>query len=109
MTGSVPDTLSNHCEEFTKYFACQQTVNGKVGALIVFVYGGKTGHYNTQALLPDGAAQGRGDLLIEGQRWTFQKKKNITTERPTSAPSMTGTAVIKFISKSHIPRMAKAG
>lgn len=74
MSGSVPDVLSNHCEEFTEYFVCQQTVNGKVGALIVFVYGGTTGHYNTQAILPGGAAQGRGDLLIEGQRWTFSGK-----------------------------------
>ncbi len=71
MSGSAPDTLSNHCEEFREYYACQQTVNGKVGALIVFVYAGTTGHYNTQAILPNGFAQGRGDLLIEGQRWTF--------------------------------------
>ncbi|MGB8478948.1 MAG: hypothetical protein WCE63_08915 [Acidobacteriaceae bacterium] len=74
MSGSAPDTLSNHCEEFSEYYACQQTVNGKVGALIVFVYAGTTGHYNTQAVLPTGFAQGRGDLLIEGQRWTFSGK-----------------------------------
>ncbi|MHB1672764.1 MAG: hypothetical protein ACYCSP_00790 [Acidobacteriaceae bacterium] len=74
MSGKGPDTLSNHCEEFTEYYACQQTVNGKVGALIVFVYAGTTGHYNTQAILPNGFAQGRGDLLIEGQRWTFSGK-----------------------------------
>lgn len=72
--GKGPDTLSNHCQEFTEYYACQQTVNGKVGALIVFVYGGTTGHYNTQAILPTGFAEGRGDLLIEGQRWTFLGK-----------------------------------
>jgi hypothetical protein len=74
MSGSAPDTLSNHCEEFTEYYACQQTVNGKVGALIVFVYAGTPGHYNTQAILPNGFAQGRGDLMIEGQRWTFAGK-----------------------------------
>lgn len=74
MSGSAPDTISNHCEEFSEYYACQQTVNGKVGALIVFVYAGTTGHFNTQAILPNGSAQGRGDLLIEGQRWTFSGK-----------------------------------
>ncbi len=75
MSGSAPDTLSNQCEEFTEYYACQQTVNGKAGALIVFVYTGTTGQYNTQAILPNGFAQGRGDLLIEGSRWTFSGKK----------------------------------
>ena len=74
MSGSEPDSLSNQCEEFTQYYACQQTVNGKVGALIVFVYAGTSGHYNTQAVLPNGFAQGRGDLLIEGPRWTFSGK-----------------------------------
>ncbi len=74
MSGSAPDTISNHCGEFSEYYACQQTVNGKVGALIVFVYAGTTRHFNTQAILPNGSAQGRGDLLIEGQRWTFSGK-----------------------------------
>ena len=74
MSGSEPDSISNHCDEFTEYYACQQTVNGKVGALVVFVYAGTIGHYNTQAILPTGFAQGRGDLLIEGQRWTFLGK-----------------------------------
>src|ERR1035437_2329258 len=74
MPGTGADTIANQCREFTEYFACQQTVNGKVGALVVYVYGGTTGHYNSQAILPKGFATGRGDLLIEGERWTFPGK-----------------------------------
>lgn len=106
MSGSTPETLSNHCKEFSEDYACQQTVNGKVGPLIVFVY---TGPYNTQAILPNGFAQGRGDLLIEGQRWTFSGNSTDSGKLPTFAPSMTGMVTIRFISKLPIPRTARPG
>lgn len=72
--GDGPDLLSNHCHEFGTYYTCQQTVNGKVGALIVFVSAGAPGHFHTQALLPNGRAIGRGDLLIEGSHWTYSSQ-----------------------------------
>src|SRR5579883_1760776 len=32
------------------------------------------GHYYTQAVTMEGLATGRGDLLIEGDRWTYSSK-----------------------------------
>jgi hypothetical protein len=46
-------------------------VNGKVGALVVFVPTGAPGQYYTQNVLPAGQATGRGDLTIEGGHWTY--------------------------------------
>lgn len=65
------DSLADDCHAFRAYFACQQTVNGKVGALLVFVPGSQPGHFTTQNLMPDGRALGTGDLTIEGPHWTY--------------------------------------
>lgn len=71
---SKSDEIANECNKFDRYFACQQTVNGKVGSLIVFVPGAKPGDYYVQAVLPDGRAAGRVDLRIDGNHWTYQNK-----------------------------------
>ena len=63
--------VDNSCHLFGKYFACQQTVNGKIGGLIVFVPAEKPGHYYTQAINPDGRATGRGELEISGEHWIY--------------------------------------
>jgi hypothetical protein len=34
VAGAKPDRLENQCGKIGRYFACQQTVNGKVGSLI---------------------------------------------------------------------------
>jgi hypothetical protein len=68
------DRLENQCSLLGVYFACQQSVNGKTGSLIVFIPTGKPGGYHTQAVLPEGWAAGRGDLVIEGDRWTYSSK-----------------------------------
>ena len=68
------DSLFNTCHFFGLYFACQQTVNGKVGALVVFLPAGTPGQYHTQNVLPEGWASGRGDLTIEGNHWTYLGK-----------------------------------
>jgi hypothetical protein len=68
------DKLENQCSLIGLYFACQQTVNGKVGSLIVFVPTDKSGGYHTQAVLPEGWATGRGDLTIAGDLWTYSSK-----------------------------------
>jgi hypothetical protein len=65
------DSLVNACHLFGSYFACQQTVNGKVGALVIYVRGDAPGQFYTQNVLPDGRAAGRGELRIEGGRWTY--------------------------------------
>ncbi len=68
---TTTDALVNECHLFGHYYACQQTVNGKVGALVVFVPTGAPGQYYTQNVLPAGQATGRGDLTIEGAHWTY--------------------------------------
>jgi hypothetical protein len=75
--GSPPASskLQNDCAEIGQFFLCQQTVDGKVAALITFTPASTKGHYYTQAVLPDGHATGRGDLEIEGDRWTYPGKE----------------------------------
>jgi len=74
--GAAPDKLQNDCAEIGHFFLCQQTVNGKVGALIVFTPAETAGHYYTQAIMADGKASGRrGDLEIQGDRWTYPSKE----------------------------------
>jgi hypothetical protein len=70
----APDELEDVCGQIGTYFACQQTKNGKLGALLVFVPTDKPGHYYTQAVLPEGLAAGRGELEIVGNRWVYSSK-----------------------------------
>lgn len=73
-TTDPPDQLEDVCRQIGAYFACQQTKNGKLGALLIFVPTDKSGHYYTQAVLPEGLATGRGELEIEGNRWVYSNK-----------------------------------
>ena len=71
-----PDELQNQCASVGKFFTCQQTVNGSVVALLVFVPTNQPGHFATQVVLPEGRATGRGDLEISGNRWVFTSSWN---------------------------------
>lgn len=71
-TGRKSDRLVNDCAQVGRYFACQQTVNGKPGALVVFIPDAVPGHYHTQIVRLDGAALGPpGTLTIAGDHWTY--------------------------------------
>jgi len=72
--GKEPFELTNQCALIGKYFGCQQTVGGKIEALVIFVPAEQNGHYFTQSVLPEGWAMGRGELEIEGDRWTYSSK-----------------------------------
>jgi hypothetical protein len=69
--GSKPEELRNRCTSVGKYFACEQSVNGDVTGLLLMIPGGKPGFYNTQTVLPDGRATGKGELAISGNQWVF--------------------------------------
>jgi len=71
---NAPDALVNQCSITGRFFACQQTVNGKPGPLIVFVPAGTPGDYYSQAVTQEGWANGRGELHIEGSKWTYSSK-----------------------------------
>ena len=70
--GRKSDRLVNDCARIGRNFACQQTVNGKPGALLVFIPDTMPGHYRNQIVLPDGTASGSsGTLTITGNRWIY--------------------------------------
>jgi hypothetical protein len=71
-----PEDLINQCSEIGHYFACQQTVNGVAGGLLVVVPTNEAGKYHTQVIQPSGSATGLNDLSIDGDRWTFYSRWN---------------------------------
>lgn len=68
------DRLVSRCKAFTLYFACEQTVNGKVQGLLVYSAGSSAGQLHSRLIAPDGLAAGRGDLTLDGNRWTYLDK-----------------------------------
>lgn len=65
------DTLVNDCAQIGLYFGCQQTVNGKPAALVLYIPADDAGHYVTRAVLPDGQSPGTGELTITGSHWVY--------------------------------------
>jgi len=68
------DDLRSRCQRFSAYFACEQSVNGKPLALIVYTAGDAPNRFHTRTIATDGRAGGRGDLVLEGNRWTYLDK-----------------------------------
>ncbi|GJG86530.1 hypothetical protein tb265_17110 [Gemmatimonadetes bacterium T265] len=68
------DRLVNRCARVGRYFTCEQTANDTVRALVTFIPADTAGRYATQAVLPNGAAVGRGALVIDGARWTYDSR-----------------------------------
>jgi len=75
--GSV-DHLVSRCEHFTAYFACEQTVNGKVQGMLVYTAGDAAGKLHSRLISPEGLAAGRGDLTLDGNHWTYLDKPAAT-------------------------------
>jgi len=71
-----PEELKNQCASLGKFFTCQQTVNGSVTALIVFVTTDQPGHYVIQNIFPDGRASGKSNLEISGNQWVYTSSWN---------------------------------
>ena len=68
---SPPVRLLNTCARVGRFFACQQTVNGKPGALLIFSPA-SPGRYHTQVVQADGAALGQpGSLSVSGNHWVY--------------------------------------
>jgi hypothetical protein len=74
-SGAKPDLLVNQCALVGSYFACQQTVNGKNGGLMIFIPADQPEHFYTQVIMPEGRATGRDDLEIAGDRWTYTSRR----------------------------------
>ena len=68
---SKPDRLVDACARVGRFFACQQTVNGKPGPLVIFIPT-SPGRYHTQVVQADGTALGPpGRLSISGAHWVY--------------------------------------
>jgi hypothetical protein len=78
--GGKPDELKNQCALLGKYFACQQTINGQQGALVIFIPASGAGQYYTQFVRLEGVASGRGNLEIAGDRWTYTSTRDASGE-----------------------------
>ena len=72
--GINTDTITNVCGLVGKFFACQQTVNGKLSALVIFIPREQRGQYYTQSVSPEGRPGGRGELEIAGDLWTYRSQ-----------------------------------
>ncbi len=75
--GEAPhtDQLTNRCLMGDTFYTCEQVVNGKAVALLVFTPGKSPGTYHSTIVMPDGVAGARpGDLTISGQHWTYLNK-----------------------------------
>ena len=68
------DHLRSRCQRFSAYFTCEQTVNQKPLALIVYTVAEAPNRFHTRTIAPDGRAGGRGDLVLDGNRWTYLDK-----------------------------------
>ena len=95
--GAKPDRLVNQCALVGRFFACQQSVNGGPGTLLLIMPADQPGHYYTQSVMAEGRAGGRADLDINGDHWTFLGRSQ---EQPGKFTYYRTTNV--FTGKNHI-------
>ena len=82
--GARPDNLVNHCALTEAFFSCEQVVNGKPSALIIFTAADTPNTFHTQTVLPSGFAVGRGDLMVAGDHWTYRSKAQSVDGKSTT-------------------------
>ena len=93
---SKPDQLLNACARAGRFFACQQTVNGKPGPLVIFIPS-SPGRYHTQVVEADGAALGPpGKLSISGDHWVYLSGPNSKGIRYRTTNDFEGPNKIRF-------------
>jgi hypothetical protein len=80
--GRDTSTLRNDCWRSGEFYACDQYVNGKSKALIVFSFSASDGTYNTYAIRSGGAPASSGKLKIDGDTWTYQNPQDADSQSP---------------------------
>ena len=71
--------IVNQCARVGRNYACQQVVDGRAGAMIVFVPGPAPGRWWTGYVSPSGeGSRGRGELTIAGPVWTYSSKSEVS-------------------------------
>jgi hypothetical protein len=81
-----PKEIENHCEKTGLFFACEQILDGKTAAFVVFLPYAKTPSggedYHTQVLMPDAKPAGEWNkLTIEGDRWLYTWESTETEKK----------------------------
>src|SRR5450432_1346662 len=67
--GGTADSLVNRCNTGTAFYTCEQVVNGKPVALLIFTAAKEEGKFDVDNVLPNGHASSDTDLIIDGNRW----------------------------------------
>jgi hypothetical protein len=92
----APDRLVNDCAQVGRFFACQQTLNGTPGPLVVFIPE-TAGRYHTQVVQGDGSAVGPpGTLTIEGNHWVYLSRADAQGVRYRTTNDFDGAGRIRF-------------
>jgi hypothetical protein len=100
-----PDRLVDDCARAGRFFACQQTVNDKRGPLVIFIPQ-SAGRYDTQVVLPNGAALGPpGTLMISGHHWIYLTAPDAKGVRYRTTNDFLGRDRIRFV----VAQCRKAG
>jgi hypothetical protein len=80
--GHDTSTLRNDCWRSGEFYSCDQYVNGKSKALIVFSFNASDGTYNTYAIRSGGAPATSGKLKIDGDTWTYENPQDPGSQPP---------------------------
>lgn len=71
-------TLQNVCRHSAGYYACEQVVDGVTKVLLVFTYDPKQKQYVSHVFpAVANAEMGSGNLLINGNVWTFPWRQTV--------------------------------
>ncbi len=91
-----PDTLVNHCNRGQAFYTCEQIVNGKPAALVIFTASSEPGKFDVDNILPNGHASSDTDLFIHGDHWTFITNSATNTPRYRTENVFNGPDRIHF-------------
>lgn len=94
--GSGPDTLVNHCTTGQAFFTCEQVVNGKPAALVVFTVSKEPGKFDVDNILPNGHASSDTDLFVHGDHWTYINNSDAGKPRYRTENTFRGPDHIHF-------------
>jgi hypothetical protein len=92
------EELKIQCALAGSFYACQHSSHGAVSGLLVFAPTNDPNRFNTQYVMPDARATGKGDLRIDGDRWVLTNTWNSGsgTSRSRTTYTFTGANKMEF-------------
>lgn len=64
-------TIANACAAAGTFYVCQQRVNDRVAALVVYSPGKADGEFQSTVIAPDGKFQASGLVRVNGEVWEY--------------------------------------